>query len=536
MFAENVELGRRGFAPFGFLPWKNKLNTENDKIEDDGDVAVENAEANGDEKQPMKLDVAVETTSACVRHVSVTVPRDEIERYFAKQFDDLMPKAEVPGFRIGKAPRKLVENKFRKQLADQVKGSILMDSLSQISDEQDFSAISEPDLDFETVKLPEEGPMKYEFDIEVRPDFDMPNWKGLSLERPEHEFSDEEIDRRLNQFVSQMSELSVVDEPAQANDSVSIRLTSTLDGEQVSVSDSLTVSVLPKLSLSDCEIENFADLVGGKKAGDKVSTKAKISEFSDNEDLADKEVDLEIEILEVSRSEESKVADIASKIGVESESELRDLIENSLTQKLEYAQRQGVRDQICALLTESATWDLPQDLLRRQSKRELERAVMEMRRSGFSEPEIQEQENSLRRNAIQRTETLLKEHFILERIAEAEEIEDSPQDYDLEIAKIAAQRGDSPRRVRAQMERRGQMDSLRNMIIEQKVIDLITENAKFKASKYTPEDAGDTASAHFFVGGQEDAIPEAKYEPGEEAPIPGTAPAASSSSSSSEND
>ncbi len=132
-----------------------------------------------EEKTKLNLSVDVKETSACERHVTVTVPREDIERYFSKQFDDLVPKAEVPGFRIGKAPRKLVEKKFRKQLSDQVKGSILMDSLTQVSETEDFSAISEPDLDFEQVNIPEEGDLTYEFNIEVRPEFDLPNWKGV---------------------------------------------------------------------------------------------------------------------------------------------------------------------------------------------------------------------------------------------------------------------------------------------------------------------------------------------------------------------
>ena len=64
------------------------------------------------------------------------------------------------------------------------------------------------------------------------------------------------------------------------------------------------------------------------------------------------------------------------------------------------------------------------------------------------------------------------------------------------------------------------MDTLRNMIIEQKVIDLITENAKFKSSKYTPEDSNDTAALDFCVAGSTEEIPEAKYEPGESGQLP----------------
>lgn len=72
------------------------------------------------------------------------------------------------------------------------------------------------------------------------------------------------------------------------------------------------------------------------------------------------------------------------------------------------------------------------------------------------------------------TAKALKEHFILERIAEEESIAETAADYDEEIRAIAAQSGESPRRVRASLEKRGLMDVLRNQIIERKTLDLIT--------------------------------------------------------------
>jgi trigger factor len=106
---------------------------------------TEVAEA-GATKQPLNLQLDIQKKSACEQHVKVSIPRGDIDQYYKKQFDDLAPKAEVPGFRIGKAPRQFVENKFRKQVADQVKGALIMDSLAQISEGDHFSAISDPDL------------------------------------------------------------------------------------------------------------------------------------------------------------------------------------------------------------------------------------------------------------------------------------------------------------------------------------------------------------------------------------------------------
>ena len=163
----------------------------------------------------------------------------------------------------------------------------------------------------------------------------------------------------------------------------------------------------------------------------------------------------------------------------------------------------------------AANWSLPEELFERQSYRELERAVMELQRSGFSDEEIRAHENVLRQNSRVSTARALKEHFILERIAEEQEIEADEADYEAEIAMIARQANESPRRVRARLEKRGSMDVLRNQIVERKVIDLILENAVFREVPYE-EDESDVAALELTAGGGEHSdIPEAKPGGGE---------------------
>src|SRR6187397_2293500 len=89
----------------------------------------EGAEA-AEEKVKMALDVKVDKPSACQRHVTVAVSREDINRYFKDAFDELVPKAELPGFRAGRAPRKLVESRFKEQVTDQVKGKLVMESMT----------------------------------------------------------------------------------------------------------------------------------------------------------------------------------------------------------------------------------------------------------------------------------------------------------------------------------------------------------------------------------------------------------------------
>jgi trigger factor len=474
-----------------------------------------------EEKAKLQLEVKVNKPSACERHVTVMIPREDIERYFTDTFDELVPKAEIPGFRAGKAPRKLVEKQFRDRAADQVKGKLLMDSMAQVSEECDFSAISEPDFDFEAVVMPEEGPLTFEFNIEVRPEFDMPQWQGLSLEKPVHEYNDEDIDRNLRKLLAKYGQLVPVDGAAEANDHVVLNITFSKDGEVVNALTEETVQLKKELSFVDAKIENFDKLLIGAKAGDKKTVDVKVSEDAEEESLRGQTVSAEIEVLDVKRLELPELTNaFLDRIGgFEDEDELRDEVRKELERQLDYHQQQKLRQQITRELTKTAKWELPEKLLKRQARRELDRAVMELKSAGFNDDVIQQHANQLRQNSLKTTETALKEHFILERIAEDNKFEADPADYDNEIRQIAAQSGESARRVRARMEKRGQIDTLRNQIVERKVINLITEHATIKEVPLELP-SQDTAAVEFAIGEKQEAsIPEAKH--GEEQPIPG---------------
>src|ERR687891_237606 len=104
----------------------------------------ENTPETGEEQQEkakLSMEIKIDKPSACERHVRVSISREDVDRYLKEAYDELVPKAEVPGFRPGRAPRKLVESRFKDQMSNQVKGSILMDSVTQVSDEATFSAI-----------------------------------------------------------------------------------------------------------------------------------------------------------------------------------------------------------------------------------------------------------------------------------------------------------------------------------------------------------------------------------------------------------
>jgi trigger factor len=469
--------------------------------------------------KPLTLDVAVENVSTCQRRVKVTIPRDDIDRYRDDAIGELMPTALLPGFRPGRAPRRLVSSRFKTELSDQIRSKLLTDAMSQVSEQQKLSPISEPELDVSAVLLPEDGPMTFEFSIEVRPEFDLPAWKGLSISRPAREITDTDVEEALTGHLRERARFVPHDGAPAVGDLIVGKLVFR-DGDRVlSSADEAEIIVRDTLSFADAELPGFAKLVAKAKPGTAVTATVKVSDEAALEDVRGKEVTMELTVLDVKRLElpEMTPALLEELGGFESADDLRAAVRKQLEGQLEWHRRRQVRQQVAAALTSSASWDLPPSLLRRQAQRELERAILELRRSGFDDDSIRRHVNELRQSVMASTARALKEHFILERIAEDEGVSDTAADYDEEIRAIAAQSGESPRRVRASLERRGLMDVLRNQIIEQKTIDLITSHASFKDVAFEfsrPEiEAIDHAVCGVVVG--EEEIPVAtQSEPG----------------------
>ncbi len=499
--------------------------------QDQGSAAVENEQS----KPKLNLQVVVNKPQSCLRHVVVTIPRADIERYTREAYDNLSPLAAVPGFRPGRAPRKLVERHFRERVGDQVKGSLLMDSLTQVTEEQKFSAISEPDFDFEAIELPESGDFTFEFKVEVRPEFPTPDWKGLKLDRRVESVSDAEIDVAMNRILQRYATTAATDEPAAIGDRLVLNITTSFNGKQLARAEDERITLRQVLSFPDGRCENFGEVMAGAREGDTRTAKIQITNDHSDESLRGQAIDAEFQVVEVIRTELPELTSgfLAELADFKSVDEFRSFIRESLQKQADYRQSDHLRGQIVDTLVQGSDWDLPPDLVRRQTRRELERKRLELRRNNFPDSLIQQVLNSMRQNAQATTERALREHFILEQIAEDEKIDATAEDFDTEIALIAEQSEMPTRRVRARLEKSGQMDALRNQIVERRVIEMITGAATLNDVPYKHEDATEetTTAVEFSATAHADAdaIPEARYDDAgkKEEPLPGSESASS---------
>ncbi|MCU0702535.1 MAG: trigger factor [Fimbriiglobus sp.] len=442
---------------------------------------------------PEKLQQTVEITNAgpCKKHVKVTIDRAAINTRMDEKFSDLMVKtpAHIPGFRPGKAPKKIVQKKFYKEIAGEVRTEVLMASLEQLADEADLSPLSPPELDPAGVVIPEDEntPLVYEFNIEVRPEFDLPDYKGLKLRRPVYEFTDADVKKEGNKLLEQYGTIVPKDGPAAMDDIIVSDIT-IKDGEtELNKVADVRLRVEKKLALEDGVAEDFGKVMTGAKAGDTRTVDITLANELTNDNLRGKKVQAVFEIKDVKTVRLPELTpDVLQEFGVRTPDQFNELVRTRLERYLEYLQRNVARAEVLKVLAGNQSFELPQDLLKKQIRKTLARRVMEMRSSGMNDEEIAGRRRLLEQDAVRSTAAALKEHFVLQKIAEQEKLEIEDADIDAEIDAIADRTNDSPRKVKARLEREDLIEALATELLERRALELVLQSATYDDYTFNP--------------------------------------------------
>lgn len=448
--------------------------------------------------------VDISDVGPCKKHVKVAVDRGIIDAWLDEKFSNLVRQqpAHVPGFRPGKAPRKIIEKKFHKEVVNEVKNEVLMASLEQMAEENTLSPLSPPDLDPNAVVIPDEGPMVYEFDIEVRPEFDLPDYKGLKLRRPTHTFTDADVQKEERRVLQELGQIVPKEGAVAADDVVTADLVITHEGKEINRTSEIRVRIEKRLAFSDGVVENFAAQMTGAQVGETRTLNLVISQEVANESIRGVQMQAAFTVKDIKTVRLPELSpSLLSLFGVRSLDQFHELLQLRLERQLQYTQRQSARQQIMEQLAGNTNLELPRDLLVRQSRKALARRVMEMRSSGMTDAQIAGRQRVLEQDVIQSTAASLKEHFVLQKIAETASIEIEEVDIDQEIERLAVQSDESPRKVRARLEKEDLIETLATELLERKALALVLESATYEDYELNPSEAdeGDVATVEAEV-------------------------------------
>ncbi|HEX4606639.1 MAG TPA: trigger factor, partial [Urbifossiella sp.] len=270
--------------------------------------------------------------------------------------------------------------------------------------------------------------------------------------------------------------------------------------------------VEPRLALSDGVAEDFGAKLGGAKPGDTRTVDIVLSQELGTAAMRGQKVQAAFTVhdIKVTRPPELTAGLLEGAFGVSTPESFDELVGTVLARRLEYTQRQEARRQVLERIAASANWELPQDMLRRQARKTLARRVMEMKNGGMTDAQIAGRRRILEQDVVASTAAALKEHFVLQKVAEVEKLEIEDDDLDAEIERIADQSGESPRKVRARFEKEDLLEALATDLLERKALDLILAAATFEDYDLTPEQKAEQTD--------EVATVAAEAAPGHEAP------------------
>lgn len=458
-----------------------------------------------------KNTVTIEQAGPCRKKVAIEIPQETIKQQADEQYKELAKEAIVPGFRRGRAPRRLLEKRFGKETSEQIKLKLLSEASEAAIKDNGLEVLGDADIDHDKIELPAEGPLKFDFEVEVRPEFELPPLEGIGIEKKPLQVTDEQIDREIEQLrrwsgMWAPKEGGAVEPEDQIIADVILKVEGVEEQEKL---DNIEVFVRANGFVGGVPVEKLDEVLVGARVGDERQTSVEVAKTYFREEYRGKKVDIEIKVEDIKYLRPAELdEDFLKKLGVESDSELREGIRDRLAARLESQVRTEMAEQIYKYMVDNTDFDLPLDVVADQAATLLQRQYVNLLSRGLAREQIEEQMGQLRASSEQRAKEQLKAFFVMDKTAAKLGIEVSDEEINGHIARLAIERGQRPERLREEMARDGSLAQFALQVRDEKCVAKLLESAKItqvqpketaakktntakKAAKKTPKTTGE---------------------------------------------
>jgi len=450
-----------------------------EKAETTDDTAKEN------ETAEIKNVVTIKDAGPCKKNVSVEISEEKVKAALDEQYSDLRKDAVVPGFRKGRAPMRLLEKRFGKDVGQQVKLKLLVDASDAALKDNDIDVLVDPDIDHDKVELPESGPLTFDFDVKVRPQVDLPKLKGIEVKKEVSEVTEEQVEEEIIAMQKRVGIWTPKDGPVKAEDQVvADAIIKVEDVEEDEKHDNIEIFAREKGFVSGVSVEGLDKILAGAKPGDTKQTSVDVPKTYFNEKYRGKKIDIEITVKDVKQLEPAPIDEaFLGRLGLKDEDSLREMMGDSMRQQAENSSRSDMAKQIHDYLLENISLDLPEDVVADQSRQILQRQYTNMLMQGLDRESIDAQMAQLQASSEEQAIEQLKLFFIMAKVADELDIKTTEEEINGHIAQVAAQRGRRPEKMREELARDGSLAQFSIQVREQKCIEKMLETANITESK-----------------------------------------------------
>jgi trigger factor len=422
--------------------------------------------------------VDVQDAGTLKKKITITVPRARIDAKYDEMFGELGRTAQVPGFRIGRVPRRLVEKRFGKEVAEDVRNAMVAEAVAPAIEKAGLKTLGEPEIDLDGIALPEAGDLSFSFEVEVVPEFDLPALEGIEVRKQAVEMTDQRVEDYLQQVRLSRAHYEDTDKAAAEGDVVLAGATISGEGLTPVERHGLTLRVAPG-QIEGLPLVDLGKALVGKKAGNKVTLTVQAGDAHPNKEWVGKTLTIRLDLSQVRRRVLPEVDEaFAASAGFATLAELRSHVLERMKHRLEAEARQSLRDQVCKHLLDHTTVDLPEGATARATARLLQRRVVDLMYRGVSTEQIQEHLTELQASAGEQAKERTKLSLILAKIAEQQGVTVEDGEVNAAIAQLAAEQNRRPDRLRQELAQDGALSAVEDSLRENKVLDNLLAKAK----------------------------------------------------------
>ena len=429
------------------------------------------------------MKIQVEKKPESISTLKIELPPEEVSKEWDTIANSFAKFAKIPGYRPGKAPRAVVDKRFRKEIQDEVKKKLVSKSYREAIEQKKLRVASLTNL--EDVQFGEDKSIRFEATVVTAPEFRLPDYKNIPVELPETNVTEQEVETTIERLRDQAADfVDALDRPAQMDDFVVIDFEGTVDGKPVSeiapnTSKNLHGGKKFWLRLApDNFLPKFSEQVVGQKRDEARSVTVDFPADFLVKELAGKQASYHVTVREIKDKVLPEVDDAfaAKLLPGKSLADLRRTIQHDLEREKEHQIERTKEEQVIKYLHEKIQFDLPPILLRNETKRALAELVQRNRARGIPDEILKEKEKELIETAAGVAYHRLKTNFILERIAEQEKIGVTREDVDHRIRHEAQHYNVSPDKMRKELEEHDGLNAMAEQILLGKVLDFLKAN------------------------------------------------------------
>lgn len=424
------------------------------------------------------MKTTLEDISSVKKKLVIEVEAKEVDKKLNETYKSIGKTAKIRGFRPGKVPRKVLENHYGSQVLEDVTNSLVRETLPKGMEEKETFPLDMPIIENEILKQGED--FKYSALMEVKPEFELKDYKGIEVEKEIFSVTEEDVNKQLEGIREGSGTLVSVDDGQGIEDGNYAIIDyecfdngSSVEGVK---SENFTLRIGKQEFYPGVE-----DAIKGLKKGDETDVKVNLDDDYFDARLAGKSVDFKIKIVDVKEMELPELDNkLASSFGEEFKTvdDIRKRLEEDLVKREEARVDKELKERIIKKISETVDFELPECLVKNEIDTAIETVKQNLMRAGSSFDKSGMDEASLREKFRPVSEDMVKGMLILGEIAKQCELTVNEEDENEGFEKMAASMGQNADVMRKYHEANNMMDSFRQTLLKEKTLNFLVENAR----------------------------------------------------------